>query len=319
MHIWYQYNVTKSHKIIKYHPVSPGCHPLVIPPCTQVMNIYVIPLICTCRFPGQVMPLQQPSAGVWTGLGVPSAGDNVPEQGTSPEQGHHNPWNNGLQFQDLAFQALAIELHQIQFQDLAFQALAIELRHQLQFQDLAFQALAIELRHQLQFQDLAFQAWAIELHKIQLQDLAFQALAIELRHQLQFQDLAFQALAIELRHQLQFQDLAFQALAIEFVSVPRKGLNKNLSRSWQVHTYTSLSFSKLWEFIRNNYNLEGDFFHILIFTNELDDYMHSFFFVWCVAFLGLGVIYRCSMHIHDYTHTLLVDCMLQPSGSQMWL
>ena len=37
------------------------------------------------------MPLQQPSAGVWTGLGVPSAGDNVPEQGTSPEQGHHNP------------------------------------------------------------------------------------------------------------------------------------------------------------------------------------------------------------------------------------
>ena len=128
MHIWYQYNVTKSHKIIKYHPVSPGCHPLVIPPCTQVMNIYVIPLICTCRFPGQVMPLQQPSAGVWTGLGVPSAGDNVPEQGTSPEQGHHNPWNNGLQFQDLAFQALAIELHQIQFQDLAFQALAIELR-----------------------------------------------------------------------------------------------------------------------------------------------------------------------------------------------
>ena len=192
MHIWYQYNVTKSRKIIKYHPVSPGCHPLVIPPCTQVMNIYVIPLICTCRFPGQVMPLQQPSAGVWTGLGVPSAGDNVPEQGTSPEQGHHNPWNNGLQFQDLAFQALAIELHQIQFQDLAFQALAIELRHQLQF-----------------------------------------------------------------------QDLAFQALAIEFVSVPRKGLNKNLSRSWQVHTYTSLSFSKLWEFIRNNYNLEGDFFIFL--------------------------------------------------------
>ena len=266
MHIWYQYNVTKSHKIIKYHPVSPSCHPLVIPPCTQVMNIYVIPLIRTCRFPGQVMPLQQPSAGDGTGLGVPSAGDNVPEQGTSPEQGHHNLWNNGLQFQDLAFQALAIELH-----------------------------------------------------KIQLQDMAFQALAIELRHQLQFQDLAFQALAIELRHQLQFQDLAFQALAIEFVSVPRKGLNKNLSRSWQVHTYTSLSFSKLWEFIRNNYNLEGDFLHILIFTNELDDYMHSFFFVWCVAFLGLGVIYRCSMHIHDYTHTLLVDCMLQPSGSQMWL
>ena len=231
MHIWYQYNVTKSHKIIKYHPVSPSCHPLVIPPCTQVMNIYVIPLIRTCRFPGQVMPLQQPSAGDGTGLGVPSAGDNVPEQGTSPEQGHHNlapglGWNNGLQFQDLAFQALAIELG---------------------------------------------------IHKIQLQDLAFQALAIELRHQLQFQDLAFQALAIELRHQLQFQDLAFQALAIEFVSVPRKGLNKNLSRSWQVHTYTSLSFSKLWEFIRNNYNLEGDFFHILIFTNELDDYMHSFF------------------------------------------
>ena len=223
MHIWYQYNVTKSHKIIKYHPVSPSCHPLVIPPCTQVMNIYVIPFIRTCRFPGQVMPLQQPSAGDGTGLGVPSAGDNVPEQGTSPEQGHHNPWNNGLQFQDLAFQALAIELH-----------------------------------------------------KIQLQDLAFQALAIELRHQLQFQDLAFQALAIELRHQLQFQDLAFQALAIEFVSVPRKGLNKNLSRSWQVHTYTSLSFSKLWEFIRNNSSL--DFFHILIFTNELDDYMHSSFF-----------------------------------------
>ena len=254
MHIWYQYSVTKSHarmspsQIIIYHPVSPSCHPLVIPPCTHVMNINMIPLICTCRFPGQVMPLQQPSAGVWTGLGVPSAGDNVPEQGTSPEQGHHNPWNNGLQFQDLAFQALAIELHQIQFQDLAFQALAIELRHQLQF-----------------------------------------------------------------------QDLAFQALAIEFVSVPRKGLNKNLSRSWQVHTYTSLSFSKLWEFIRNNYNLEGDFFHILIFTNELDDYMHSSFFVWCVALLGLGVIYRCSMHIHDYTHTLLVDCMLQPSGSQMWL
>ena len=211
MHIWYQYNVTKSHKIIKYHPVSPGCHPLVIPPCTHVMNIYdIIPVICTCRFPGQVMPLQQPSAGDGTGLGVPSAGDNVPEQGTSPEQGHHNPWNNGLQF----------------------------------------------------------------------------------------------------------QDLAFQALAIEFVSVPRKGLNKNLPRSWQVHTYTSLSFSKLWEFIRNNSSL--DFFHILIFTNELDDYM-LFFFVWCVAFLRLGVIYRCSMHIHDYTHTLLVDCMLQPSGSQMWL
>ena len=89
MHIWYQYSVTKRHarmspsQIIIYHPVSPSCHPLVIPPCTHVMNINMIPLICTCRFPGQVMPLQQPSAG--------DGGDNVPEQGTSPEQGHHNP------------------------------------------------------------------------------------------------------------------------------------------------------------------------------------------------------------------------------------
>ena len=47
-------------------------------------------------------------------------------------------------------------------QDLAFQALAIELRHPIQFQDLAFQALAIELRHPIQFHDLAFQALAIE-------------------------------------------------------------------------------------------------------------------------------------------------------------
>ena len=38
---------------------------------------------------------------------------------------------------------------QIQLQDLAFQALAIELRNQIHFQDLAFQALVSEFRHRI--------------------------------------------------------------------------------------------------------------------------------------------------------------------------
>ena len=64
------------------------------------------------------------------------------------------------------------------------------------------------------------------------------------------------------------------------------------------------------------------FFHITIFTNQLGDYMHSFFSClvfffedWCDQDVLTTHIYIGAMNIP----MLLVDCMLQPSGSQMLL
>ena len=100
--------------------------------------------------------------------------------------------------------------------------------------------------------------------------------------------------------QIQLQDLAVQALAVECVSSSKKKMVKQSPAN---------SGSEC-------------FFHITIFTNQLGDYMHSFFSClvfffedWCDQDVLTTHIYIGAMNIP----MLLVDCMLQPSGSQMLL
>ena len=78
----------------------------MIPPCTHVMNI--VPLICTCRSPGQVMPSSIVATAFWGWDGIIMSLNKglALNKGITP---------NFFQLQDLAFQVLAIETLEIKF------------------------------------------------------------------------------------------------------------------------------------------------------------------------------------------------------------